>query len=54
MACQDWANTKAAYRFLSNERVSEDSIHTIGLLSNSHIGTKSLPRHHKVCGILMH
>ena len=26
MACQDWANTKAAYRFLSNERVSEDDI----------------------------
>jgi hypothetical protein len=21
-ACQDWANTKGAYRFLSNERVS--------------------------------
>jgi hypothetical protein len=89
MACQDWANTKAAYRFLSNERVSEDSIlaghfqstrerfaatedmalvlhdttefsyhredgRAIGLLSKSHIGTKSRPRHHKVCGILMH
>jgi hypothetical protein len=26
MACQDWANTKAAYRFLSNERVSEEGI----------------------------
>jgi Transposase DNA-binding/Transposase DDE domain len=26
MACQDWANTKAAYRFLSNERVGEDDI----------------------------
>jgi len=25
-ACQDWANTKAAYRFLSNERVSEADI----------------------------
>lgn len=25
-ACQDWANTKAAYRFLSNERVAEDQI----------------------------
>ena len=24
--CQDWANTKAAYRFLSNERVSEAEI----------------------------
>ena len=23
MVCQDWANTKAAYRFFSNERVSE-------------------------------
>ncbi len=28
MACQDWAGTKAAYRFLSNERVSE-----LGILS---------------------
>lgn len=28
MACQDWANTKAAYRFLSNERVSEEDILT--------------------------
>ena len=26
MACQDWAKTKAAYRFLSNERVSENEI----------------------------
>jgi hypothetical protein len=26
MACQDWANTKAAYRFLSNERVGESEI----------------------------
>lgn len=25
-ACQDWANTKAAYRFLSNGRVKEDQI----------------------------
>ena len=24
--CQDWANTKAAYRFLSNEHVSEANI----------------------------
>ena len=23
-ACQDWANTKAAYRFFSNDDVSED------------------------------
>lgn len=26
MACQDWANTKAAYRFLSNERFGEDAL----------------------------
>lgn len=26
LACQDWSNTKAAYRFLSNSRVSEDKI----------------------------
>ena len=25
-ACQDWANTKAAYRFLSNKRVDEADI----------------------------
>jgi hypothetical protein len=26
LACQDWANTKAAYRFLSNNRVSEEYV----------------------------
>jgi hypothetical protein len=26
LACQDWTNTKAAYRFLSNRRVSEGTI----------------------------
>jgi hypothetical protein len=26
LACQDWANTKAAYRFLSNPKVSEHAI----------------------------
>jgi hypothetical protein len=26
LACQDWASTKAAYRFFSNDRVSEDGI----------------------------
>jgi hypothetical protein len=26
LACQDWANAKAAYRFLSNERFGEDAI----------------------------
>ena len=26
LACQDWANTKAAYRFFANERVSEEDI----------------------------
>ena len=25
-ACQDWANTKAAYRFFSNSRVNEHGI----------------------------
>jgi hypothetical protein len=25
-ACQDWASTKAAYRFLSNDRISEDKL----------------------------
>src|ERR1700675_122077 len=26
LACVDWANTKAAYRFLDNDRVSEQDI----------------------------
>jgi Transposase DNA-binding len=26
LVCQDWANTKAAYRFLENDRVSEAEI----------------------------
>jgi hypothetical protein len=26
LVCQDWANTKAAYRFFSNERVTEKDI----------------------------
>ena len=26
MACQDWTNTKAAYRFFSNQRVNEEDI----------------------------
>jgi Transposase DNA-binding len=26
MACQDWARTKAAYWFISKERVSEEEI----------------------------
>ena len=26
LACQDWANTKAAYRFFSNPRISEEEI----------------------------
>jgi hypothetical protein len=26
LACQDWANAKAAYRFFANERVTEEDI----------------------------
>jgi hypothetical protein len=26
LVCQDWANTKAAYRFLSNERIKEEHL----------------------------
>jgi hypothetical protein len=26
LACQDWANTKAAYRFFSNDRISDEEI----------------------------
>jgi Transposase DNA-binding/Transposase Tn5 dimerisation domain len=89
LACQDWTNTKAAYRFLDNDRVSEAEIlaghfdatrdrfrattgpilvlhdtteltfhrddgRAIGHLTDSHVGTVSRPRHHQVCGILMH
>ena len=89
LACQDWASTKAAYRFLDNDRVSEAQIlaghfdatrdrvsatdgtililhdtteltyhrddgREIGHLTSSHVGTVSRPRHHQVCGILMH
>jgi hypothetical protein len=35
LVCQDWANTKAAYRFFSNDRVSEADI--LAGLSNRHV-----------------
>jgi Transposase DNA-binding len=35
LVCQDWANTKAAYRFFSNERVSEADI-LAGQLQSTH------------------
>jgi hypothetical protein len=35
LACQDWANTKAAYRFFSNDRVSEADILAGHFLSTS-------------------
>lgn len=90
-ACQDWTNTKAAYRFLSNRKVNEtailaghfqatrermaatsgavlilhdtteftysrESTETIGILKTSFTGREKdgRPRHHTVCGILMH
>jgi hypothetical protein len=34
MACQGWANTMAAYRFLSNERVNERDI--LPVISSAH------------------
>src|SRR5664279_2068544 len=41
LACADWANTKAAYRFLSNEDVSEGEI----LAATSHLlATESEPQ----------
>src|SRR5215469_5220853 len=40
LACQDWANTKAAYRFFSNERINEEEI-----LSGHFILTNSLHVH---------
>ena len=55
MACQDWANTKAAYRFLSNPRVGEDDIlaghfqstrdrfRSVDALSSSFTTRRSLP-----------
>ena len=39
LACQDWANTKGAYRFLDNERVSEAQI-----LAGHFEATRSPPR----------
>lgn len=91
LACQDWANTKAAYRFLSNRRVNEsailaghfqatreraitangpilvlhdtteftfsrESVEAIGILKTSFTGRAKdgRPRHHTLCGILMH
>lgn len=39
LACQDWANTKAAYRFFANERVSEADI-----LAGHFRATANLPR----------
>jgi hypothetical protein len=41
-ACQDWANTKAAYRFFSNERVSEANILAGHLAISLPRGTGSL------------
>jgi hypothetical protein len=35
LVCQDWANTKAAYRFLSNHRVTEAKILEGPLPSNA-------------------
>ena len=35
LVCQDWANTKAAYRFFSNDRVSEADILAGHFQSNS-------------------
>jgi hypothetical protein len=90
-ACQDWANTKAAYRFFSNDRVSEadilaghfqstrsrfvetegpilvlqdttefnyhrESPALIGSTTKTNSGRdkRGRPRHHTLCGILMH
>lgn len=42
LVCQDWANTKAAYRFLSNERVTEADI-----LAGHFLATRErMARHH--------
>ena len=46
-ACQDWASTKAAYRFLANERVDEEKIPLLGICS-AH-GSASLPRSISPC-----
>jgi len=41
-ACQDWANTKAAYRFLSNDKVNEADILS-GHSSSTYFAQKSDP-----------
>src|SRR3954470_7407395 len=54
-ACQDWASTKGAYHFLSNDRVKEDTI-LAGRFHSTRdrfeaTGSQSRPdssRHHRV------
>ncbi|SCB52695.1 Transposase DNA-binding [Bradyrhizobium yuanmingense] len=70
LVCQDWANTKAAYRFFSNDRVSEADIlaghfqltsdraaaEAIGITKSINGGRDKAGRlrSHTVCGILIH
>jgi len=41
-ACQDWANTKAAYRFFANDRVEECEILSGHFACWAHVRRKSL------------
>jgi hypothetical protein len=43
LACQDWANTKAAYRFLSNGRVNEEDILSGHFHPSSTVAARSQP-----------
>jgi hypothetical protein len=43
LACQDWANTKAAYRFFSNPRISEEEILS-GHLASTQVRASAVQR----------
>ena len=49
LACQDWANTKAAYRFFSNDRVSEAEI-----LSGHFLSTRDRMAAHNRMILMLH
>ena len=41
LACQDWANTKAAYRFFSNDRITEEEILS-GHFASTHLRAEAV------------
>jgi hypothetical protein len=49
VVCQDWANTKAAYRFFSNDRVNEADI-----LAGHFLSTRDRMAHHDGLVLMLH